>query len=431
MSGTIFIAILLVANALLVVFAYLDRVYRELGRVNSGRLRANLESFEASIEPRLNLERRRGALAFFLLSTMWLGLVAALTTWGIYVYVGSAWERSLELVVSLTAQVVVGMHLLPYLLISRNSAVWMTPVVPLVRLFLLILWPLRMAIEAAVSLAHITDSEEEVAKEGRRSDQEGIEALVEAAEEEGILEPHQAKLIEQVVEFSDKRVREVMTPRPEIVSISAEATLEELRRLLVETRFSRIPVQGRDLDDIVGVVYARDVFAIPEREAPQRKVKELARAALFVPETKLGSQLLREMQQKNQQMAIVIDEYGSVAGLVTVEDLVEEIVGEIGEEDRMPSPDVVREGDGSLVVRGSVSLEKLEELFGLDLKKEGMLVTTVAGLLNAVAGHVLAAGESVEYDGLQFQVVEANQRKVLRVRAVLKREPAMKAEAGG
>jgi CBS domain containing-hemolysin-like protein len=124
------------------------------------------------------------------------------------------------------------------------------------------------------------------------------------------------------------------------------------------------------------------------------------------------------MQQRNQQMAIVIDEYGSVAGLVTVEDLIEEIVGEIGEEDRIPAPDVVRESDGSLVLRGSVSLEKLQELFGVEFPPDRSEdATTVAGLLNSIAGHVPSAGEKYDFDGLRFEVLEANQRKVLRLRA--------------
>ncbi|MFZ0883281.1 MAG: transporter associated domain-containing protein, partial [Candidatus Acidiferrales bacterium] len=143
------------------------------------------------------------------------------------------------------------------------------------------------------------------------------------------------------------------------------------------------------------------------------------RPALFVPETKFGSELLKEMQRKNQQMAIVIDEYGLMAGVVTVEDLVEEIVGEIGEEDRTPAPDVVREASGALVMRGSVQLDKVNELFGvqLDASMQHSAATTIAGLLNSVAGHVPKTGEVVDADGLRFEVLEANQRKVLRVRA--------------
>jgi CBS domain containing-hemolysin-like protein len=143
------------------------------------------------------------------------------------------------------------------------------------------------------------------------------------------------------------------------------------------------------------------------------------RPAFFVPETKFGSELLKDMQRKSQQMAIVIDEYGLMAGVVTIEDLVEEIVGEIGEEDRAPSPDVVRESSGALIIRGSVQLDKLSELFGvqLDAGMQHSAATTIAGLLNGLAGHVPRAGEIIEADGLRFEVIEANQRKVLRVRA--------------
>jgi CBS domain containing-hemolysin-like protein len=143
------------------------------------------------------------------------------------------------------------------------------------------------------------------------------------------------------------------------------------------------------------------------------------RPAFFVPETKFGSELLKDMQRKSQQMAIVIDEYGLMAGVVTIEDLVEEIVGEIGEEDRAPSPDVVREPSGALIIRGSVQLDKLSELFGvqLDASMQHSAATTIAGLLNGLAGHVPRAGEVIEADGLRFEVIEANQRKVLRVRA--------------
>jgi CBS domain containing-hemolysin-like protein len=143
---------------------------------------------------------------------------------------------------------------------------------------------------------------------------------------------------------------------------------------------------------------------------------------MFVPETKMGSQLLKDLQQKNQQIAMVIDEYGTLAGLVTIEDLIEEIVGEIGDADRGPlkgGPDIVREDDGGLLLRGSVPVEKVCEMFGVELNPDPRFAhaTTIAGLLNSVAGHVPKAGEAIDYDGLRFEVVEANQRKVLRLRA--------------
>ena len=267
-------------------------------------------------------------------------------------------------------------------------------------------------------MLHLSEESEE-AQTPAAEQQQAIEALVDAATEEGIIEQDEARLIESVVEFGDKRVRDVMTPRPDVIAIRADASLEELRDLVVETKFSRLPVFEKSLDDIAGIVMARDMLEVPDREAAHRTVRELMRPALFVPETKFGSELLKEMQRKNQQMAIVIDEYGLMAGLVTIEDLVEEIVGEIGEEDRRPAPDVVRESSGALVIRGSVQLEKVSELFGvqLDSGMQHSAATTIAGLLNSVAGHVPRTGEVIEADGLRFEVVEANQRKVLRVRA--------------
>ncbi len=399
----------------LTVFSCLDRIYRELGRVTTGRLHANLDIFEAEIEPKLGLERRRGALTFSLLAHFWLVAVAVETARGVIFFVPAAWEALVEMVVFLCVEVLLAMHFIPHLVVTRTTGRWLRPLMPAIRAFVLIATPFRVLVELAISLAHISEDEDLPAAQ---THQEGMEALVEAAQEEGILVGDEAALIEQLVEFSDKRVREVMTPRPDIVAITADATVEDLRRLVVEAKLSRIPVHEGALDEIIGIVYARDLLQIPERETLRRKVRELVRPALFVPETKLGSQLLKEMQQKNQQMAIVVDEYGSVAGLVTVEDLVEEIVGEIGEEDHRPAPDVVRESDGSLVLRGSVPLGKVQELFGVEFDEvTAGAATTVAGLLNTLVGHVPAAGESIDYDGVRFIVLEANQRKVLRLRA--------------
>ncbi|HEY1866110.1 MAG TPA: transporter associated domain-containing protein, partial [Candidatus Acidoferrales bacterium] len=201
--------------------------------------------------------------------------------------------------------------------------------------------------------------------------------------------------------------------------------IEQMRRLLVETKFSRVVVYQDTLDDVVGIAQARDLLQIPDSEAKSRTVREIARPAMFVPETKLGSELLREMQRRNQPMAIAVDEHGLVAGVVTVEDLVEEIVGEMGKDTGHLAPDVVREKDGSLMLRGSVSVGKLQELFGIEFSEEATeAATTVAGLLNSVAGHVPKAGERVDYEGLRFEVVEANQRKVLRLRVYPRAVPA-------
>ncbi|MGC1202090.1 MAG: hemolysin family protein [Candidatus Acidiferrales bacterium] len=402
----------------LVVFSYFDRVYRELGRVTTGRTLRHLETFEAEIEPRFHLERRRGFLSFSLLARFNLVLVAALTARGVLFFVPGTWEAAAEMAFFLGAEVVVAMQFLPALLLARAPGAWASPLVPIVRAFVWIIWPVQATLELLISVLHLSEDE---AAAPAADQQQAIEALVDAATEGGLIEQDEARLIEQVVEFGEKRVREVMTPRPDVVTVHASATIEDLRELLVETKFSRLPVYDKSLDDIVGIVIARDILQISERDAANRHVRELMRPALFVPESKYGSALLQEMQRKSQQMAIVIDEYGLLAGVVTIEDLVEEIVGEIGEEDRRPAPDVVREPSGRMIVRGSAPVDKIGELFGvqLDPTLEHASASTIAGLLNSVAGHVPHAGEIIAVGGLRFEVLEANQRKVLRVRASL------------
>lgn len=405
----------LVLTSGLPVFSYLDRIYRELGRVHTGRTLAHLETFEADIEPLFRMDRRRASLAFSLLARLWLVLVAAFTARGVTFFVPRSWEAVLEMTFFLSAEVVVFMHFIPALLLLGVRGNWVRGLVPAIRGFVWIIWPIQAVLEMVISVLHL--SEEEPAAPA--DEQQTIEALVDAATEEGIIEQDDARLIEQMVEFGETRVREVMTPRPDVVAIRASASLEELRDLVVETKFSRLPVYEKSLDDIIGIVIARDMLEVPDYEAGRRRVRELVRPVLFVPDTKLGSELLKEMQQKNQQMAIVIDEYGLMAGLVTIEDLVEEIVGEIGEEDRRPPPDVVREAGGAMVLRGSAPVDKVAELFGVSLAsgedRDG--AATIAGLLNSVAGHVPQRGEVIDADGLRFEVLEANQRKVLRVRA--------------
>jgi len=404
----------LIVTAGLPIFAYLDRVYRELNGITTGRVRAHLEVFEAEIEPRFKMERPRLANSFNLIARLWLVLVAAFTARGVIFFAPNTWQAAAEMVVFLGAEVAVLMQFVPALLLAGVRGNWVSPFVPLLRAALWIVYPIESVLNALVSVLHLSEEEQTAATE-----EQSIEALVDAATEEGIIEQEDARLIEQVVEFGDKRVRDVMTPRPDVVAIAAKATLEDLRDLIVEKKFSRVPVYDKSLDDVLGIVVSRDMLEVPEREAAHRSVRELTRPALFVPETKLGSELLKEMQQKNQQMAIVIDEYGTMAGIVTIEDLVEEIVGEIGEEDRRQVPDVVRESGGAMMLRGSVPLDKLSELFGVssEAAAEEANASTVAGLLNRVAGHVPRTGEILESDGLRFEVLEANQRKVLRVRA--------------
>ena len=397
------------------IFSYLTLIYRELGRMNRGRVREHLEIFEAEIEPKLRINRRSGGRTFRILGHFLLAFLVLETTRGVVYFVPGKWESFVEFCVFLTLEVVIAMHFIPDMLLYRTTGRWLLPLLPMVRAGMWLVWPARVFLEGAESLARI--SEHEVPKTEEQRTEEGIEALVEAAEEEGIIEPEQGDLIEQVVEFSDKRVREVMTPRPDIVAMAADATLEELHAKFIEMRFARMPVYEKSLDDIFGVVYAQDLLHIADQDLPKRKVRELVRPTMFMPETKAGSELLREMRQKDQPMAIIIDEHGLVAGLATVEDLVEEIVGESGRDEKKPAPDVMREPDGSLVLRGSMAIDHVEELLGVKFgDKSDEAVTTIAGLLSHVLGKVPAPGDTIDLEGHRFEVLEANQRKVLRLR---------------
>jgi len=406
---------LLLIGLTLPIFSYLTLIYRELGRMTTGRVHEHLDIFEAEIEPKLKINRRSGGRTFRILGHFLLAFLVLETTRGVVYFVHGTWESFVEFCVFLVVEVVFAMHFIPDMLLYRTTGRWLLPLLPLVRAGMWIVWPVRVFLEGAESLARISEQEAEKTEEQRT--EEGIEALVEAAEEEGIIEPEQADLIEQVVEFSDKRVREVMTPRPDIVAMPADATLEELHAKVVETKFSKIPVYEKSLDDIYGVVYAQDLLHIADQDLPRRKIRELAKPVLFMPETKAGSELLREMRQKGQAMAVIIDEHGTVAGIATVEDLVEEIVGERGNEGKPPAPDVVREPDGGLVMRGSMGIGEVEDLLGVKFGEQAdEAVTTLAGLLSHVSGKVPAPGDKIELEGHRFEVLEANQRKVLRVR---------------
>jgi CBS domain containing-hemolysin-like protein len=192
-------------------------------------------------------------------------------------------------------------------------------------------------------------------------------------------------------------------------------TVERFIELLRTKPFSRVPVYRDSIHNIVGVVYAQDVLQVADTEARTRTVESLMRKDVyFVPESKLGSELLREMRKNNIRMAIVVDEYGGVAGLVTIEDLVEEIVGEIGDEHEKSQ--VIKENDHSYIVPGNMDVDHLDELFGV--RPNGKEATTVAGLVTELAGRIPQKGEIIEEEGLRFEVLESTDRRVERVRIV-------------
>ena len=226
-------------------------------------------------------------------------------------------------------------------------------------------------------------------------------------------DPDEDRLITAVVRFANAHVKDVMTPRPDIVALPVSASMGDLTRLMRETKYSRIPVFGENLDDIVGVVTVRDL--IEHEGSPADPVRPLVRTALVVPETKKIAELLKEFQSGRITFAVVIDEYGGTAGLVTVEDIVEEIVGEIKDEYDLEAEPIVVEPDGAVLVAGRVNVDRLEQALEAPLSERDN-IDTVGGLVATAFGRVPRTGERIEFKGFVIEVVSAEHKRVNRVR---------------
>jgi CBS domain containing-hemolysin-like protein len=248
------------------------------------------------------------------------------------------------------------------------------------------------------------------------SQSEVVDALIEAGQEEGVFEESDRELIQSVVEFRDKTVREVMTPRPEIFAVPISTTIEEFTEWIRKKPYSRVPVYEGDIDTIKGLVFAHDVLQVPDVEARRRTVASLMRPVHFVPESKPVQTLMREMQKDNIHFSVVVDEYGSVAGVVTMEDLLEELVGEIRDEHE-PQQDVVKEGENSYIVPGNMDVDRLAVLFGV--RPENIEASTISGLVSEILGRIPHAGEVFQEDGLRYEVLQSTDRVVERLRISL------------
>ena len=235
----------------------------------------------------------------------------------------------------------------------------------------------------------------------------------EQGDDDAISEEEGRELLQSIVDFTETVVREVMTPRPDIIAIQADAPLSDLRALFREEQYSRIPVYRGSLDDIIGIVFVKDLVALPLGAEPL--LTTLMRSAYMVPESKRGSELLKEMQRRQAQTAIVVDEYGGTAGLVTVEDLLEEIVGEIRDEYDVESETVTGEGNGTYVFSGKVSVDEVKDRLGVKIEREGF--ETVGGYLLSYLGRMPYVGETFEVDDIAVEVLEVERRRIAKVRA--------------
>ena len=266
---------------------------------------------------------------------------------------------------------------------------------------------------------------EPIEEEIREASEGEIETFIDEATEEGIIEEQESELLKSVVEFGDTLVREVMTPRVDMVGIRRGATFGALRVLILAEKYSRLPVYRDRLDNIEGLVHAKDLLAFSGDKHSNEPLDPIVRPAYFVPESMKVAALLKEFKKRHQKMAIVIDEHGGVAGLVTLEDLLEEIVGEIRDEyDRDEEAQVTQLGAGEYLVSGNASVGDLEEAIGQDLSDADMI--TASGLVTHHLGRVPRRGESLEFKGLAIEILEADSRRVRKLK-IRKPEP----EAGG
>src|ERR1043166_5980768 len=243
-----------------------------------------------------------------------------------------------------------------------------------------------------------------------------IEALIDVGEAEGIIEEEERELIQSAIEFGDTRVGEVMTPRTEIVALPKTATVREARNIIIESRHSRLPVYREQIDNIEGIIYVRDLLPSLSMGKADSPISPFIRPVFFIPETKPVAKLLREMQREHQYLAMVVDEYGGVAGLITVEDILEEIVGEIEDEDISGAdPDeIVPVGEGVYEVLGGTEIGKIERLFDMEIEADDF--TTIAGLVIAQKGSLPQLGERLNFRGLEVEVIEADQKRIARLR---------------
>lgn len=431
----------------LALAAYVDRVYSEMGKFLARNFQDNIDAWEERVEPRMHLGRESLAQSASVLRQLTLASIGLMFGMLLAQRVsagGQLWPELGRAVFELVLLIIVFDRLLPQVLFTRTRGLWLLRIRWVLQALFYLILPVTLLLGLLLSIAALAEPED-AAEEDHPS--EAMDALLEAGEEEGILEESDRELVRSVVEFGDKVVREVMTPRPEIFAVPVTLTLKDFTEAIEDHAFSRVPVYRDSLDTVTGIAFAHDLLQVTDADAVRRTVAQIQRPAAFVPETKMVAELLREMQSEKQHMRIVIDEYGAVAGIVTIEDLLEAIVGSISDEHDEPEEDdaPVRETDGAYAVSGTFELSRLRDLFADQFETdeaqaafddsapdddgatavripEHYEATTIAGLVTELAGHIPLPGEVVVGDGLRLEVLASTDRRIDRVRVSLQQE---------
>jgi CBS domain containing-hemolysin-like protein len=424
----LYAAIVLVLLVIHTMACYVDRIYSELGKFLSREFEDNMEIWEQQIEPTLGFSRDRLALCAAVLAQLSLAAIVLIIGAMLFGREGQVGPPTvlgvLQAVLGIVLVVVIFSRLLPYAFFTRTRGAWVLKWRWLLRFCFVVVLPVELTLEFLLSIVSLAQPPE---GENKEDSGDAVDALIEAGEEEGILEESDRDLVRSAVEFGDKIVREVMTPRPSVFAVSEETTLADYLAMLETRPFSRVPVYHGTLDTVTGIVFSHDLLQVTDNEALTRTVASLQRPAAFVPETKRVNELLREMQREKHHMRIVIDEYGGVAGLVTIEDLLEEIVGAITDEHEEDSEANApkQETEGVWIVPGSLEVNALEALTGdEDLRDGHYAATTVAGLVSEVAGRIPLAGEVVVAGKTRLEILASTDRRVERLRVSKTHTPA-------
>jgi len=415
-AAAVVIVVLLVV---LTLASYVDRLYSEMGKFLAREFEENIDAWEQRVEPRLGLSREHIRLSASILAQLSLACLTLLFGMMLF-YRSTIADRPTaaeiaQAVLGVVLVILICNQLLPFVFFTRTRGIWIARLRWPLRVLFYLMTPVTLFLGFLLSIAALAETAPRTQDE---TTLEAVDALIEAGEEEGILEESDRELVRSAVEFGDKVVREVMTPRPEMFAVPGSTTLEQFLRMLESQPYSRVPVYEQTLDHITGIVFAHDLLRIRDEDARTQTVASIQRTAAFTPETKKVNELLREMQRAKQHMDIVIDEYGGVAGLVTIEDLIEEIVGTISDEHEKDEGEMVaREPDGSWLVPGNLDVERLGELLGEDVElPEDSEATTVAGLVSEAVGRIPQAGEVVERYGMRFEVLASTDRRIERLR---------------
>ncbi len=420
---------LIIALVLLVILVFLatvDMAFTHLSDVSLRRLAADAESEQktSSAEFLRAILENRPRFRFALSSSIQILLISFTVLLTLIVLHFTENQTALlffALSIGLAATVALR-QVLPRLLIRNNTErklLYLLPAVrPIYRVASALVEPFASRVSARDAQKLELSTSPDAADEDDDDSAEDFQALMEVGEAEGIIEEHEREMIETMVEFSDTRAGEIMTPRTEICAIPIESTVSQARDMIIEEKYSRLPVYRDTIDNIEGIIYVRDLLQAWSDGKMDQTLEEIMREPYFVPETITASDLLRRMQLDRVQIAVVIDEYGGVAGLVTVEDIVEEIVGEIEDEDTGPDEivEIIEGEDGYFDVLGSTEIDKIERLFDVELEDDDY--TTIAGLVTTESGHVPKTGEKLSLRGLDVEVLRADEKKLhlLRLR---------------